>query len=291
MSDSSAPPPQTPNDVPQGQPDATAPIQQPQPTRSTGPQAAGPDPSAARPGQPGALPEGSGATPAGRPFGPPPPGVHPAGFGQPVPPRRGIRGLWREATSTTGGRVATVIAAVFVLVVVLGAIGLGAVAIGRMGDNGGRSSVVANRGQGNLPVPGRPGLGRGQGRPGFGDDEEGGAGRLPGLGGGLARGLGPLGTILHGELVTGGSSGTTILYQVGTVTAYTKGSSLAVKSSDGFATTYKVDTNSHLVGSTSRGITVGDTVRVIATKAGPTVTTVQIVGQGAGSGLSNGVGA
>ncbi len=99
--------------------------------------------------------------------------------------------------------------------------------------------------------------------------------------GGLPNGLGPmsgLGGILHGEFVTGASgSAATMLFQVGEVTAYTKGSSLAVRSSDGFATTYQVDAASRLVASSATSISVGDTVRVLATKDGPTVTTVQVV--------------
>ena len=267
-------------------PAPTAPLEAAQPTQPMAAAAAASALPAAGQPAPQPAPVGPG------PFAPSPPGVPPAGFGQPVPARRGVRGLWREATSTTGGRVATIVAGVFAVIVVVGAIALGASAIGRMGGDDQRmpASAQANRVPGG--TQGRQGLGPGQGRQGFGDGQDG-NGRLGQDGGlGLFPGLGMLGNVLHGELVTGGSSGTTIVYQVGTVTAYTKGSSLAVKSSDGFATTYKVDSNSHLVGRSSTGITVGDTVRVIATKDGPTVTTVQIVGgQGTGTGLSNGSGA
>ncbi len=306
MSDSSAPPPQTPGaEPPQDQSDATAAFEPQQPTEPLAPQVppgaaeAVAEPDAAQ-AQYAPVPSAGAPAGAAAPFGSPPPGVPGAGFGLPVPPRRGIRGLWREATSTTGGRVATIIAAVFAAVVVVGAVGLGASAIGRMGGDDRRAvgPVQANRGQGGRPGqgPGQglgQGPGMGQGRRGFGDGPGGDAAR-PGQDGGLGLmpGLGTLGNVLHGELVTGGSSGTTILYQVGTVTAYTKGSSLAVKSSDGFAASYQVNSNSHLVGNTSTGITVGDTVRVIATKDGPTVSTVQIVGrQGSSTDSSNGTGA
>ncbi len=227
--------------------------------------------------------------PAGPPFSPPP-----AGPAYAAPPGRRPGALWREATSTTGGRVATVLAGVLLALLVLAGVGLGAVAIGRLGhDRGPVGAMQPGRGHG-APGPGRMdrgGDGSGDRMGPFGErrrpqDGDGlGERRDPGapLGGpgGMA---GPSG-ILHGEFVTGSSgSSTRMLVQVGEVTAYTKGASLAVTSADGFATTYTIDSASRLVGSSATSIRVGDTVRVLATKRGPTVTTVQIVSAGGSSG-------
>lgn len=279
---------------------------------ASGPDTPSPEVAAASPEQAGAptqpMPPAGAPTepmpPAGAPpSSPPPPGVSVPAYA--AVPHRGARGLWREATSTTGGRVATIVAAVLVALVVVAGIGLGAAAIGRLGDD--RRPVGAFRadrvqgmqgyGDGRM---GRDGRGQGQGGGPFGQQDQGQDGNGFGGGpgdrrgrGGLPDGLGGLGGmsgltgILHGEFVTGASgSATTMLFQVGEVTAYTKGSSLAVKSTDGFATTYQVDSGSRLVASSATSISVGDTVRVIATKDGPTVTMVQIVSAGGLSGSS-----
>jgi len=296
MSDNPTPEGAEPGTTPQ-QPEAAPPTQPMPPTDPGAPPAAEtqpippaevaptqPVPSVAAPGA--AAPTQPAAQAA--PVGPPPPGVPTMGYAAPAgPPRRGPSRLWHEATSTTGGRVATILAVVLAAVAVVAVIGLGAAAIGGLHLQ--RTTSVA---RGNGPL----GTGQGPGMRGFGDNgtmpfdrqgqsNGGGTGRSFGGQGGLG-GLGAaqgLGGILHGEFVTGGtgSSATTMLIQVGRVTAYTKGSSLAVTSSDGFAATYAINSSSRLVGG-GTGLTVGDQVRVIATKDGATVTTVQLL---AGSGV------
>jgi hypothetical protein len=226
-------------------------------------------------------------TSGGQAYGPPPAGVPTAVYAAAAAPRRrGVRGLWREATATTGGRIATIVAAALAVVAVVGVIALGAAAIGRIGDD--RHTVgaaQADRGEG-MPGPGGRSFGDGTGP--FGQRAPGGrSGRVPGVQNGLGGlgGLPALGGLLHGEFVAQGSGSgtTTMLFQVGEVTAYTRGSSLAVRSSDGFATTYRVDANSHLVASAVSSVSVGDQVRVLARKDGPTVTMVQVVSTGGGA--------
>ena len=237
---------------------------------------------------------------AEQPFGPPPVAL-PAAAAAVTPPRRGLRGLWREATSTTGGRIAAIVAATLGTLVIIGAIGFGAAAIGHAVNDRGAASVqgtkqglqgqrrLQRRGQGQgQQGQGQQGQGQGNGRGGLGM----GGGRLGGVLPGMGNGL--LGEVLHGEFVTGANgSGTSMLYQVGQVTAYTKGSSLAVKSSDGFTATYSINASSKLVGSNGSPLVVGDQVRVLATKDGSTVTFVQLVGSASGgsSGSSSGPGA
>ena len=104
----------------------------------------------------------------------------------------------------------------------------------------------------------------------------GGQGDVLGNTGGL--GALPLGQVLHGEVVVGGTNTRTVLYQVGEVTEFTAGQSLTVKSADGFTATYAVTADT--AGATS-ALTVGATVRVIADTDGAKATRVQVLQAGA----------
>jgi hypothetical protein len=124
----------------------------------------------------------------------------------------------------------------------------------------------------NGQQPGRHrGFGPG-GRPGPGG---------PGGFGGL-RGIAP-GPVLHGELVTGGQNGstTTVVVQTGSVTTK-NGSTITVRSTDGYTVTWTLDSNTTVRTGWAQGavkdIAVGDTVRVEGTRAGST-TTARFVGE------------
>ena len=254
------------------------------PTAMTGAPGYPPGSAAGYPAAPGALPQ-AGPGPVGfppqagpGPAGFPPPGVPAGGYAAPTAPQRGVRRMWREATSTRGGRVATIVAVTLGTLVILAAMGLSAVAIGH---------VVADRGSGAVVgrAPANNGNGFGFNRGGtdgdgtmpFGRGGAPGGSTVPRLGGlGGLEGLGAL----HGEFTTSASgTATTMLFQVGQVTAYTRGSSLTVKSSDGFTATYSIDRSSRLAGNATTPLAVGDEVAVLATKSGSTVTVVQRVGR------------
>ena len=132
------------------------------------------------------------------------------------------------------------------------------------GPNAGRGNGTNPRtpGQGqqlpgNEAVPGAPGRGQ----------------RTPGLEGLPQGGLG-LGAALHGEVVVGGATPKTILFQTGEVTEYTDGASIAVKSTDGFTATYALTPTSI---APQVGLTQGQTVRVIAEKDGAKVMRIELV--------------
>ena len=132
------------------------------------------------------------------------------------------------------------------------------------GPNAGRGNGTNPRtpGQGqqlpgNEAVPGAPGRGQ----------------RTPGLEGLPQGGLG-LGAALHGEVVVGGATPKTILFQTGEVTDYTDGASIAVKSTDGFTATYALTPTSI---APQVGLTQGQTVRVIAEKDGAKVMRIELV--------------
>ena len=130
-----------------------------------------------------------------------------------------------------------------------------------------------NAGRGNGTNPGTPGQGQQlpgneavPGAPGRGQ-------RTPGLEGLPQGGLG-LGAALHGEVVVGGATPKTILFQTGEVTDYTDGASIAVKSTDGFTATYALTPTSI---APQVGLTQGQTVRVIAEKDGAKVMRIELV--------------
>lgn len=235
-----------------------------------GPGAVPPGPGAVPP-RPGAVPSGRGAVPPGPGAVPPaqaasvPPGPgQPVGWsptaGPPVTPRRSI---WRDAVSTTGGRIATITAIVAVAVIGLLVLGLVIGAITRHGrfertvapfqDHRSAPQLPRDRG----PMGGMPGL-RGNG----GDDE------APGLGLGLGR-------LQHGEFTATDSTGKTrtLTFQRGEVTAASS-TSMTVRSSDGFTATYKIDSSTRLRAQGSP-LATGQTVVVLADKDTKTALRVQ----------------
>lgn len=118
-----------------------------------------------------------------------------------------------------------------------------------------------------------PDRAQGQGGPG---GRHGGDGRRGGMGGGMGgmRGAGGTGPVLHGELVVqDGTATRTVLVQHGTVSAE-NGSTLTVKSSDGFTVTWT--TNSTTKGSLDE-VEVGDTVGLRGTKTGANAATADVV--------------
>ncbi|WP_406832345.1 hypothetical protein ABEG17_05845 [Pedococcus sp. KACC 23699] len=228
------------------------------PTGPTRPMPAAPPP-AAQPGppQPGSPPPGPAqAGPAQT--GP----LHPGQPGAPVAaqPGRPPKGpnLFRQATSTTGGTIALIVAAGLALLLVLGVAGVGAVAVARAvvghHDRTDRMEQMRDQGEGGLPPGPQRRLDRGNGA-------------APGGGmGSMMGGLGALGNVQHGEFTAQDAAGTSVVMTVqrGTVTAAST-SSVSVKSADGFTATYAVD------GSTRGGATSwtkGDSVLVVAQKAG-----------------------
>ncbi len=214
-------------------------------------------------------------------------------------PGQGAHGLWDGALSSTGGRVAVVLAALFVTAVLVGGLGLSALAVGRrvlgedhgpmmsQGREGPENGVGRGNGQGDGDEKGngpKPGRGQGQGNGwgnGHGTDRGGPDAMMPGMTRG--RGFGPggsgLGGALHGEVTAAGAGGkaVTTVFQVGEVTAYTAGRSVAVKSTDGFTATYTITANSV----TARGgaPVVGAHVRVVAAKDGMALSRIAVMGQ------------
>ncbi|HEV7149051.1 MAG TPA: hypothetical protein VGN48_18835 [Pedococcus sp.] len=173
------------------------------------------------------------------------------------PPRR--PNLWRQATSTTGGLIALIVAGCLALLLVLGVVGAGLFfGLHAWGNHRGAQIVrMAAPGEPFAPGP-RQQLKRQQGVPG------------PGLrGNGLGQaipGLGALGSVQHGEFTVAGANGqaTVMTLQRGTVTA-ASGSSVTVRSTDGYTATYAVDSSTR--GNATK-LANGDTVLVVATKSG-----------------------
>jgi hypothetical protein len=141
-------------------------------------------------------------------------------------------------------------------------------------------------GQG-VPGQGLPGQGeQGQGAQGQGAQGQGGQGRGPDGGwhhgrggrGGLG-GYGGYGRALHGELVVPQQDGTgtrTITVQSGSVTSVTS-SRLVVKSTDGFSSTYVLNSSTRLAGGQSlSAVKVGHEVMVVASKSGDTLTALRV---------------
>jgi hypothetical protein len=225
------------------------------------------------------LPAGAAAAASGPAGGggiPPasPPGVGPGGPGGP-PPRR--PGLWRQATSTTGGTIAVIVAVCLAALMVLGLVAVvGLVAVREVTHHDRADRIEQLREDGNLPpgqqrkldrLPMAPNAPRGPGqRNGPGDGMGG------GMGGGMGNGMGPLmrgalglGNVQHGEFTTEVDGRTTAMtLQRGEVTKASS-TSLTVKSTDGFTATY-------VIGDDTRGkvdnVEVGDSVLVVAQKAG-----------------------
>jgi hypothetical protein len=175
--------------------------------------------------------------------------------------------MWRQATSTTGGKVATVIALLMTGLLLLGVLAVGIFAAARIGDR-----LEERRGNvANVP-DGWPGMGQrggGDDRPGNGDGNgmmRGSGPRDDGLlpGGGVLRGLGG---VQHGEFTVTGTDGKPVVLTVqrGAVTA-ASATSVGVRSSDGFAQTYTVNSATRVAGGSAAQLAAGDEVVVVARK-------------------------
>ena len=221
-----------------------------------------------------------------------------AAAGPPRPPQR----WWGQATSTSGGRVALAVGALFTVAVllagaalvgglVLRAVGGGtttgwpsptsgpasptsavrsvtSAATGRdvAGDAPGeqrRREMVPEGPQGRIVPPVVPDQGRGSERDGA---------RMGGLG------LGALGgDVLHGELTaTVDGKPTVLVVQTGEVKTYTSGPSLVIRSSDGFEATYVLD-GSVAATRGANGLATGAEVRVVAKKEGMSVMRLVVI--------------
>lgn len=247
----------------------------------SGPETASVPPAATQPLPAVSAAEGSapvGPVGPGDPVGP----VGPGGPGGPgttggyapggPPPKR--PGLWRQATSTTGGTIAVIVAGCLVALMVLalmGVAGLVAVRAIRHDDRGARIERLAD---GNALPPGQqkkldrlpkaPEVPRGQGN-GKGNGQG-------GMGNGMGNGLGPLmreatglGNVQHGEFtVEDNGKATVMTLQRGEVTK-ASATSITVKSADNFTATYAIGTDTR--GRTAN-LQVGDSVLVVAEKTG-----------------------
>jgi hypothetical protein len=113
---------------------------------------------------------------------------------------------------------------------------------------------------------GMPGMGQqrnGQGN-GQGNRRLRGDSLLPGLGM-----LGTLGQVQHGEFTATGTDGkpVVLLVQRGAVTSASS-TSVAVRSTDGFAQTYAINTSTRVSGGSAANLVAGDEVVVVARKEG-----------------------
>ena len=199
--------------------------------------------------------------------GPPqgPPGqLAPVGFGQRPP------GMWQRATSTSGRRWALAGAAV-ALVILLATLAVGGLLVARtVAFGGGRHGFMLGRDERDSRVLPGPGQGNGQLRRHMGPGAPG--GRLPGIPGAGAA---------HGEYTV---QGRTLVFQSGQVTAVS-GSSITLRSSDGFTGTYKVTNQTRVRGVPVGAISNGDTALVVAAKdtsEATLVATARAAGQGPG---------
>jgi hypothetical protein len=149
---------------------------------------------------------------------------------------------------------------------------------GQGANGGGRSNRGGDQGRGPGSGPDadadqgdQPTMPNGRGIPGNGMGNGTGRGGL-GNGGGL--GGQSLAGALHGELTLGGVSPRTVLFQVGEITEFTAGQSLALKSTDGFTATYALTPDTT---GPATGVEVGATVRVIADKDGAKATRIVLL--------------
>ena len=229
-------PPVQPPREPSGLPVGDSPATQPMP--GTGPPA----------GPPVGLPVGSTAgSPAGPPAGSPagPHGGPPAA----VPPSPPSTNLWRQATSTHGGRWAIGVAAGALAVLMLLGVVVAGVVVLRGHDRVammGQRQDGSSRDQGDRGDRGdraRPGDGQDPGARGRNGQQQPGMPDAPGLRGGRSQGQGGLGALLGGAALHGSVSATvngsvqSLVFQRGAVTAVSS-TLITLKSSDGFVGTY-----------------------------------------------------
>ena len=179
-----------------------------------------------------------------------------------------MRRLWREATATTGARVATIAALGLVTLLVLSGLVGGAIALAGGHDDGPRR-IAMDPVTATCPRTARPlEAADQQQRPG--------PGTLPRLGD--LRGLGALGGSLHGEVTADG--GTVYLFQRGEVTK-SSATSVTVKSSDGFTATYAVSDDTRVAGPNDVPA-VGSDVLVVAKKEGSAAVRILALREGQG---------
>ena len=160
-----------------------------------------------------------------------------------TPPARPQPNLWRQATSTVGGRWALGVAAAALVALMLVGIGVAGLLVLRYHD---RVGMMGQRQDGySRDQGGQGGQGNGQG-PGArdrGNQRTPGMPGAPGMPGGRAQGQGGLGSLLGGSAVHGTVSATVngsvqaLAFQRGEVTAVSA-TSITLKSSDGFVATY-----------------------------------------------------
>ena len=237
----------------------------------------------------------------------PQPPVDQAAPQPPAPPKRPT--LWRQATSTTGGTIAVAVAGALIALLVVGILGVGAMAVVRTvaghDDRGGRMEQVRGGRDGKLPpglqrrmddgqLPGNGngtgnGNGKAKGKAKGGQDGDGpragapgGRGGLGGLGGLGRSGMGAmmgsagaLGDVQHGELTVQDQAGKAVVMtlQRGTVTTVSS-TSVTVKSADGFTATYAVDDATR---GRAGAVTKGDAVLVVAQKTGAKAVAIRAV--------------
>lgn len=190
----------------------------------------------------------------GPPVGPPvgPPAVTQGGPPATAPPSPPGPNLWRQATSTHGGRWAVAVAAVALAALMLVGVVVAGVVVLRGYD---RVAMMAQReddssrgqrdqgDQGDQGDRGRPGDGKGPGAKNRDDRQQPGMPGAPGLRGGRNQGQGGLGALLGDAALHGSVSATVngsvqaLVFQRGAVTAVSA-TSITLKSSDGFEGTY-----------------------------------------------------
>lgn len=230
-----------------------------------------------RPDQPaqGSDQSAQGSDQSAQPTQPTPPPASPPGgptaYGSSPEGRR--PGLWRQATATTGARIATGVALALTGLLLLGVLGAGVLTAARVGDRlgdrfGDRGGPVAGpwedrRGPGDqLPGP------REQGKHGRGEGQGPGKGRGQGDGGLGAPGmLQRFGVLQYGEITVTDREGETaaLLVQRGEVTA-ASATSLSVRSEGGFSQTYVLNGDTETRGRATSELEEGEEVYVVATK-------------------------
>ncbi|MGN6636379.1 MAG: hypothetical protein ACTHJ6_13110 [Oryzihumus sp.] len=213
--------------------------------------------------QPGPVP--SAAAAGAPPQGPPPGQPAAVGYGGRPP------SAWQRATSTSGRRWGLAAVAAVLAVLLLGGFAVGGFLVARtvaFNHGGGRHTVMMGP-RGNGPFSDR-GQGNGNGQ----------RHRLvPGMPGGRLPALPNLGAG-HGEY---SAQGRTLVFQGGQVTAVS-GTSITLRSTDGFSQTYSIDSTTRMRGMQVAAIRTGDTAFVLADKSTHVASLVALVStQGSGS--------